>query len=254
MTVPKRVLTAIVWSLLAAPPVWAQQGPPPSAANLPAEILRLACAPAVAHERPAMSLRITGSQDSTVRIAHAEGDLLTINAGTSAGIQVGQEFYVRRLEVSRREPIGRETPASVRTAGWVRVWAVDTDMSLVSVVHACDTINLGDYLEPFVLPPVTRPVPDAGAVDRDNYGRVMAGADRRRSFGKGDFIIVDRGSDHGVYAGAQFVLYRDKRQPGHFLFIVGEALAIDVRPDSATLQVTASRDAIVEGDYAAMRR
>lgn len=254
MTVPIRVLTAVAWCVLAAVPVRAQQGPPPSAANLPADILRLACAPAVAYERPATSLQITGSQDSDVRVAHAEGDLLTINAGASSGIQVGQEFYVRRLDVSRHEPVAREVPARVHTAGWVRVWAVDTDMSLVSVVHSCDTIILGDYLEPFVLPQVPGPVPDTGTVDRDHYGRVMPGADRRRSFGKGDFIIVDRGSDHGLYKGAQFVLYRDKRQTGNFLFILGEAIAVDVRPDSATLQVTASRDAIIEGDYVAMRR
>lgn len=252
--VPKRVLTAVAGCVLAAAPVRAQQGPPPSAANLPAEILNLACAPAAAYERPPMSLQITGSQDSDVRIAHAEGDLLTINAGASSGIQVGQEFYVRRLDTSGPEASARGMPARVRTAGWVRVWAVDTDMSLVSVVHSCDTINVGDYLEPFVLPEAPRARPGAGSVDRDNYGRVMAGVDRRRSFGKGDFIIVDRGSDHGLYKGAQFVLYRDKRQPGNFLFILGEALAVDVRPDSATLQVTASRDAILEGDYVAMRR
>jgi hypothetical protein len=65
---------------------------------------------------------------------------------------------------------------------------------------------------------------------------------------------VNRGSDHGVAHGTHFVLYRDKRVDENFLFEVGEAVAMDVKPDSSTLRVTVSLDAIQEGDYAAMRR
>ena len=47
--------------------------------------------------RPDTPLRITGGQDSSVRTSHAPGDLVTINAGSQNGIEVGQEFYTRRL-------------------------------------------------------------------------------------------------------------------------------------------------------------
>ena len=30
-------------------------------------------------------------------------------------------------------------------------------MSLATITHACDTIEVDDYLEPFVLPPVPAP-------------------------------------------------------------------------------------------------
>jgi hypothetical protein len=80
------------------------------------------------------------------------------------------------------------------------------------------------------------------------------GNDNRRSFGLGDYFVVDRGSDHGVTPGAQFVVYRDNLTPGNFLFELGEAIAVDVRPDSSTLQVTLSRDGFLVGDYVAIRK
>ena len=59
-----------------------------------------------------------------------------------------------------------------------------------------------------------------------------------RSFGKGDYFVVDRGSDHGVEVGSQFVLYRDKKQAENFLFEIGEAVAVEVKAEMSTLQVT----------------
>jgi hypothetical protein len=251
----RRTLGILVGAgLLAVTPLSAQRGPAPGATGLPADVLSLACAPRVAYEMPAMPLRITGGQDSSARRIYVPGDLVTINAGTRNGIEVGQQFYVRRRQVSLREPVTRETPATIRTAGWVQVYAVDDTMSLATVTHACDTVQVDDYLEPFVLPVVPTPSAERPKPQRENYGHVLMGQDRRRSFAKGDFFTVDRGSDHGVTRGAQFVLYRDKHLTENFLFELGEAVAVDVTPDSSTLQVTVSLDAITEGDYVAMRR
>ncbi len=75
-------------------------------------------------------------------------------------------------------------------------------MALATITHACDTIEAGDYLEPFVLPEVPRLLqPNGRSQQRDNYGHILLGTDRRTSFGLGDFFIVDRGSNHGVAPG-----------------------------------------------------
>lgn len=240
--------------LLAAAPAGAQRAPAPAATGLPAEVLSLACAPGLTYVEPSASLWITGGQDSFARQSYAPGDLITVNAGTRHDVAVGQQFFVRRRQVSRSEPVTRETPAVIRTAGWIQIYAVDETMSLATIVHACDTINVGDYLEPFVLPQVPVASANPPAAQRENYGHVVMGQDRRRSFGRGDYLIVDRGSDHGVTVGTHFVLYRDKRVAENFLFEIGAAVAMDVRPDSSTLRVMTSLDAIQEGDYAAMRR
>ncbi len=235
-------------------PVLAQRAPSPEPTHLPPEVLSLACAPSLAYEAPPTPLRVTGSQEAFVHHSFAPGDLITINAGTDNGVDVGQEYYTRRAVPIERRPIGRDNPATIRTTGWIRVYAVDKQMSLATVTHACDSIDLSDYLEPFVLPTLPEIPPDKSAAQRGNYGRVLSGNDNRRSFGRDDYFLVDRGSDHGVTIGARFVVYRDKRESGNFLFDLGEAVAVTVRPESSTLRATVSRDAFVVGDYVALRK
>jgi hypothetical protein len=237
-----------------AAPSWAQSAPTQVSVNLPLEVLSLACAPTVAFEEPPAPLRVTGSQHSIVHRTFAPGDLITINGGTDNGIDVGQEYYTRRVVPQEKRAIGYDNPAIIRTTGWIRIYAVDRQMSLATISHPCDAIEVDDYLEPFVLPTVPTPSTDRPPAQRGNYGHVTVGNDNRRSFGKGDYFVVDRGSDHGVTIGAQFVLYRDKFTPGNFLFELGEAVAVDVRPESSTLRVTLSRDGILVGDYVALRK
>lgn len=254
----------------------AQRAPAPAPVNLPPEVISLACAPSLTFEAPPMPMRVTGGQDSDIRRNFAPGDLLSINAGTDNGIDVGQEYYTRRTVPVERRPIGRDNPATIRTTGWVRVYAVDRQKSLATIVHACDAIELDDYLEPFIVPTPPAVAADRPAAQRGNYGRVLIGNDNRTTFGRGDYFMVDRGSDHGVTVGAQFVVYRDHQrrermlleragtvrqarqagsdEPRNFLFELGEAVAMDVGPDRSTLLVTLSRDAFIAGDWVALRR
>ena len=249
----------------------AQRAPAPAAVNLPPEAVSLACAPNLTVEPPPTPLRITGAQDSDIRRIFAPGDLVTVNAGTDNGIDVGQQYYTRRAAPLEKRAISRDNPATIRTSGWIRIYAVDRTMSLATIVHACDSIELDDYLEPFVLPEFRSTSATSSLPQRGNYGRVVTGNDNRTAFGRGDFFIVDRGSDHGVTVGSRFVVYRDHQRRGrlllqrsgdgpndgrsrNFLFDLGEAVAVAVRPDSSTLRVTLSRDAFAVGDWVALRR
>jgi hypothetical protein len=235
-------------------PAFAQRASAPQPTKLAPEVLSLACRPTLVYEAPPTPLRITGSQESFRHQSFAPGDLITINAGSDNGIEVGQEFYTRRPVPVARRPISRENPATIRTTGWIRVWAVDKDMSLATITHACDSLELNDYLEPFEVPTVPAISADKPKPQKGNYGRVVVGNDNRASFGRGDYFVVDRGSDHGVAVGAQFVVYRDKQEPGNFLFELGEAVAVDVKSESSTLRATLSRDAFAVGDYVAIRK
>jgi hypothetical protein len=254
----RRVLSVLLGAgtmlVAAGLPALAQRGPAPTTTALPPEVVALACAPTITYELPAVGLRVSGGQESVVRTVHAPGDLVTINAGTRSGITVGQEFYTRRVLASGVEHIGHNNPATIRTSGWIRVWAVDEEMSLATISHACDAIGVDDYLEPFAAPSVPAASTVTGPPERGNYGFVLSGQDRRTQFGAGDYLLIDRGSNQGVVPGARFVVYHDKKVSGNFLFQIAEAVAVDVKPDTATLHVMSAIDAISEGDYVGMRK
>jgi hypothetical protein len=264
------LLTAAL--LAAGAPLLAQTGPAPSGTHLPADVIALACGPMLTFTAPSPSLLITGGQDASTRHMFRPGDLVTINAGSDNGIEVGQEYYARRIQQQRGSRISRTTPASLLTAGWVRVYAVDKTMSLVTVTHECESgIEIGDYLEPFTVP--VPPIPDANPPkpQKENYGHILIGSDRRTMFAKNDLFTIDRGSDHGVTLGARYVIYRDKRRTEtaklpiteelpntittpEFLFELGEAVVVDVKPEISILKALNARSAFFSGDYAAIRK
>jgi len=101
---------------------------------------------------------------------------------------------------------------------------------------------------------VPLPSQQAGPPERGNYGLVLSGQDRRTEFGRGDYLLINRGSSQGVAPGARFVVYHDKKSPGNFLFQIAEAVAVDVKPDTSTLHVLSAIDAIATGDYVGMRK
>src|SRR5688572_12616290 len=164
-----RLVLALCAAGLAALPVSAQRAPAPGSVNLPGDVLALACAPSMAFATPPMPLRITGGQDSFVRRIFVPGDLVTLNAGTDNGIEVGQQFYARRVQVQGGQAATRSRPGVIRTAGWIRVYAVDDRMSLATIEHACDTIEQGDFLEPFELPSMPAVSAERPKAQRENY-------------------------------------------------------------------------------------
>ena len=250
-----RALGITAGVLISAGSLAAQRAPIGEPVRLPPDVVSLACAPtALAYEAPPTPLRVTGSQHPTSHRTFAPGDLVTGNAGSENGLDVGQEYYTRRAVPLAKGRIGRDNPAAIRTTGWIRIYAIDRRMSLATIQHACDSVELNDYLEPFALPALPPVSAERLPAQRGNYGRVMTGPDNRTAVARGDYFLVDRGSDHGVSVGAQFVVYRDRQEPGNFLFELGEAVAVTVAAVSSTLRVTLARNAFLAGDYVALRK
>ncbi len=233
-----------------------QRGPAPAATGLAADQIALMCAPAPADlpdRAPGQTtIRVTGGQSPVPRYAFAQGDLVTINAGERQGIEVGQQFYTRTPVPG----IDRKHPPSGKvshTTGWITVWAVDPDLSLATVSHACTTIAAGDELAPLSVPEV--PATDTRDLEprRGDYARILEGAEGRRTFATGDVFLIDRGTRQGVVPGARFALYHDRRLRENFLYEAGDAVAIAVGAEAATLRVIRAESAVMSGDYAGQR-
>lgn len=239
---------------LVPPPVWAFND--------------LACASYITTEAPTLALRIIGSQDTVVKQMMGPGDTLVISGGSAAGLASGQEYYVRRL-IRTFGALGPDEkhPVSVHTAGWVRILGVDTGVATATITHACEGILLDDYLEPFTPPLVAARTLPAGATQFDNMGRILTGDEGRITAGAKEFMNIDRGSSTGIVMGQRFLVFRDKRATevdmSRYsvalqqdlrrlpLVEIGEVMVVAVRPNGATVQVTAARDAVRSGDLIA---
>jgi hypothetical protein len=187
----------------------------------------------------------------------AEGGLYTtgsqviVDGGTPTGLEVGQNLVVRHYFRVRGLAIGDAT--GEHSAGLVQIVAVDERSSIAVVVYACDELRTGDFLASFnpepVRPPEPRGIPaydDAARILFADEGQIM-GAPRR-------LMVIDRGSVQGIRAGQRLTLFRSKRRGASHPDVVGEAIVVAVRTDSATIRIERVTDVIESGDWAAPQR
>ena len=230
----------------------AQEPLPPSAfGSLGMYPKRLSCAdlPVVSSPQPTIRLTEAHEGDGKLRRAFAAPDTLALPGGTSAGLQTGQQYFVRRLLVSpdHRKP-SAGSPGMVHTAGWISIIGSDSFAALARIDHACDHFLKGDYLEPFTAAPMPTAVAAPGSPRYNDMGQLLFGNDGRRSFANGDLMIVNRGSSHGFTAGARLSVYRDTKNGGP-LVPVGHAIVLTVAGDTATVIADRVRDALTAGDW-----
>jgi hypothetical protein len=217
----------------------------------------VACAPPPSYDgAPDNALHIIGSQDPEPRALFSIRDLLVVDGGTDAGVQLDQEYFIRRSNAFFGRAGGSRQTGS-RTLGWIRVVAVNESTAIARVDHACGGILQMDYLEPFVVPLI----PDGverdeapGEPDFTSLGRIIGGNENRQIAGPGDFVLIDQGRDHGVVPGSRFAIYRDLGVAGTPLSTVGEVVMITIGRTMAVGRITRARDAARSGDYVAPRR
>ncbi len=223
--------------------------------------MHVLCADLPVPAPPAITLTIEGAQHADKRQVLGIGDVAVVRAGTGQGITVGQRFAARRLQKAQdtltiyRGPYDSVHTAyeSVRTAGVITVFAVNDGFALARVESACDTVNVGDYLEPLEMP--TLPTAAGGGTPNfDDRALVLTGVDRRRAFGDGDVLTINRGSSHGVAPGARFAIFRDPAQGFRLPLVqVGEAVVLEVRESISKAVLVQVTDRVESGDVAVPR-
>jgi hypothetical protein len=118
------------------------------------------------------------------------------------------------------------------------------------VIYACDAMMPGDRLASFHPEPRRAPAPP-GTPDYRHAARILfpdvgqlLGAPRR-------LMVIDRGTAGGVRIGDRLTLFRRRLSGGNAPSVVGDAVVVAVRLDSATIRVEHVSDAIFFGDWAA---
>lgn len=246
------VSTLAVTAILVRPPSVSAQSPP---ADLTPLQMALACAPPPTLSSLAGAIRVIGSQDSQRRSLFNERDRLVLGGGTGAGLQLGQQFFVRRGVTFGAADTG--DGAGAVTAAWIRIIGVNETTAIAEVEHICGPIFASDYIEPFAMPIVPANIDrdeSTGTPDFDHAARVLSGIEDRRTAAVGDFALMNRGASQGVRAGERFAIYRALARTALPLTPIGEAVAVSAAPTTALVRIISARDAIEAGDYLVPRR
>jgi hypothetical protein len=224
--------------------------PPPSSRGpvlkpVPPHDRDAVCGPAKAGAAPPSLGTIRSSRFVAEGGLYTTGAQIAVDGGTSNGLEVGQNVVVRRYF---RPPSSSGAAAMAEhTAGLLQIAAVSERSSIAVVIYACGELRAGDFLAPFWPEPI-RPVDPPGTPDYREAARILfadegqiLGAPRR-------LMVIDRGSGQGIRIGQRLTLFRrEAPRPD----IVGEAIVVATRTESATIRIERVRDAISAGDLAA---
>lgn len=244
-------MTLLAALLIASMP----QAPAPSSAPIPRpdSLEQIACAVTGLPAPALASLRILGGYVPG-RVMFGPGEGLIVNAGTSQGVQRGQQYFVRR-PITDASVIQPKVGAlyGVHTAGWVTIVEVKDHMAVATVSHACDGVLAGDYLEPYA-PPVPPTTSLSGTPDFEHPGRLVLADERRETGYPGLVMLINRGSEDGVRAGQGLTIYRETLNGLGPIVDLGRATVLSVNNHSALVRIDMSREAIFLGDLVAIHR
>lgn len=213
----------------------------------------LACGVQSPVTAPVAMIRVLGGPEPR-KTLFGTGETIVISAGTAQGVKPGQEFFVRRVTPDRyTEPLPNFFPVSLHTAGWVRVTEADTNMSFATITHGCNGVDVGDFLEPFEMPPAPTAA-FGGEPDFAHPGNLIVADDRRQLAAPGDFVAFNRGSDHGLRPGQRLTVFRHTLDGEGPIYRVATATAMVVKPESSMIRIDTASSPIYVGDLVAVHR
>ena len=238
---------------MAAVPVYAQS--PDVTGPKTLTVPMVMCTDLPVTTKPIPRLTIAGPHATDGRTAMSSG-LVVIGRTPDDGLAVGQKYIAQRLRKDARSfPRPGEGYGDLRVSGWLTIYAVDEFNALASIDLVCDSVEVGDFLEPYA----ETPLPDRASPpvypDFDDRANVLFGSDNRTLFGDGDVFSIDRGSLHGVAPGQRFAIYRDFRK-GRTppLVYLGDVVAMTVDEQTTKVVVVRAVDGIMPGDVVVPRR
>lgn len=241
----------------------AAQPAPPPAAPLPGSPLYggktlvpavVACTDLPTATVPTPPLRVLSPHTADLRAGAIRNEIVVLNAGTPQGLAVGQRYFTRRVKgpISRGE-ISPTDLGAVRTTGWLTVVAADERFALARIDFACVTVEVDDYLEPYVEPAVPATALPDGPPNFSDMSHVLFGIHRHEHFGAGDLLSIDRGQNQGMTVGTRVAFYRD-RMIGTPLYELGAGVVIEVSAETSKVAVERAAPEIKAGDFVVIRR
>jgi hypothetical protein len=186
-------------------------------------------------------IQIIGAERMNEKTLFENGDLVYINKGAAAGLEMGQLFLVIGL-FEKAAPYG----TVVKRTGRARIIRLDEGMATARIEKCCGMISVGEYLLPFEEEP--------GEIGKDRgYGDMDPNASKRGHVifvehgltmaAAGQWALIDLGRQHCVQIGDQLNIFH-QAAPNLPREAFASAIIIDVRGATSTIKILGSRDAV----------
>ena len=248
----RTVLTAALLLAVAGGAPRAQQ-PQPAAVQLSALSRDLLCAPASPLVPPRATIKVAAGREAR-KTLFGTGDAVVISGGTDQGVKRGEEYFIRRVVADKYTEVRPGVnPISITTVGTLQIVDVHNDASIAVITYGCDGVIEGDYLERF--DPAPLPTEERGTTpDFARPGRLILASDRRQIAAIGQFMVLDRGSDHGLRPGQMVTIFRPTIGKEGPVATIGTAKVFVVQPERSVVRIEGSIDAVYVGDLVAIHR
>lgn len=231
---------------------------------------------------------VISGENARYKTTFSTGDEIYINRGAENGVKVGDQFEVIRAISDPDDAawfqyevmLSRAMGTRYADIGRLRVVHVDAKTSTAVMNFACEPIQRGDIIRPFV----ARPIPQFHQAKLDPYAApsgkktamLVSGKDYTVLAGPGHIVYVNLGSAQGVRVGDYFRVFRYQgthletdyqvRDTAYKAFgfgstpvayewnnlprqILGEGIVLRIGPNSSTVLLTDARFEIFAGDY-----
>lgn len=211
------------------------------------------CTDLPAATKPNPHMFIAGPVATDGRKVAASG-MVVIKRTPDDGLAIGNRYIAQRVHGDINAfPRPGEGYGDLRITGVVGIRALDDINAIGEIELACDSVESGDFLEPFVEPVIPTDATAMVPPDFSDRASLLFGVDNRVMFGDGDLVSIDRGTVQGVLPGARYAIYRDGHD-GMPLVHIGEAVVMTTNETTSKIMVTRATDAISGGDIAVPRR
>ncbi|MBZ5660205.1 MAG: hypothetical protein LAO08_07325 [Acidobacteriia bacterium] len=231
---------------------------------------------------------IISGENSRYKNTFHPGDFVYLNHGEAQGIKIGDEFEVVRpihdLMPNRwfkwQEQLSKAMGTMYEDVGILRVVHVQPKTATAELKLACDMMQRGDIVRPFV----ARPVPQFHSVKLDMFAppsgkktaMIVYGKGYTMATGASKIVYVNLGSSQGVQVGSYFRVFRYQGAHSETLYqitdtaykvygfgstpvkyqwddlprqVLGEGIVLRTSANSSTVLLTTAREEIFAGDY-----
>jgi hypothetical protein len=173
------------------------------------------CTGFIADVPPRVDLQVVGAEAENLKVTFAQGDVVYLNRGRSAGVQPGAVYQIIRPVGELNHPFAkRKLGYYVREVGMLRVLEVGEKTSAGEITVSCDTVEFGDLLKPYEesLGPAARdarPLPKYREGSGGTTGQIVMSPGFHENLSANRVVFIDLGTRQDVHPGDSFTIYRE---------------------------------------------